>query len=291
MPDDKDNFADNQVVDTHVHLWDVKRFAYPWLREIPALDRSFLLDDYRSAIGNVPVTAMVFVQCDAAPAHGLDEARWVAELARGEPRLRAVVAWAPLEHGDAAALHLDALKAIPLVHGVRRLIQSEPMPCFCLQPRFLAGVRRLAEYGFSFDILISHTQLADAIKMVRACPGVNFILDHIAKPDIGRGVFEPWAREIKDMATCPNVCCKVSGVITEADHRNWCKEEIKRYLDHVLNCFGCDRIIYGGDWPVVTLAGTYRQWFEALAWVFAGITPRERRKIFYSNAVKAYQLN
>ena len=279
---------DFPIVDTHVHLWDPERLRYRWLEDIPTLYRPFLLDDYRDATALLEVEAMVFIQCDCEPSQSLDEARWIAELARTETRLKAIVPNAPIEQGEACRPYLDELKSIPLVHGVRRLIQFEPDLEFCLRPDFLNGLRVLTEYDLSFDICISHVQMANVVQMVEQCPEVSFILDHIGKPDIKQSSMHPWTTDFKKLAGLPNVVCKISGVITEADHEAWTKEDLRPYLDHVIDCFGFDRVLFGGDWPVVTLAGSYARWFEALKWALEGYSEDERGKLFGANARRVY---
>ena len=279
------------MIDAHVHLWDPNRLSYPWLEDLPSINRPFLLKDYDSACGMLKVDAMVFVQCEVDPAQSMDEARWVTELAEQDPRIRAIVAQVPLEKGEGSRAALEVLKKNPIVKGVRRLIQSETESGFCLRPDFISGVQILADYNMSFDICISHDQMADVLNMVRQCPETVFILDHIGKPDIENGVMEPWAAQLKELSGLSNVYCKVSGLITEADHGKWSKEDLKPYIDHVISCFGFDRVIYGGDWPVVTLAGEYMQWKEALDWALSGCTADELKKLFCDNALSIYKMD
>ena len=278
------------ILDAHVHLWDPTRFHYPWLDGIPALRRPFLPADYTAACGPVTVDAMVFMQCETAFAQALDEARWVSALAKEEPRLRAIIPWAPLEQGEDSRAHLEALAGLPLVKGVRRLIQSETDPEFCLQPGFVKGVQTLARFGFTFDLCISHRQLANTIKLVRQCPAVTFILDHIGKPDIKNRRREPWEQELRELARLPNVACKLSGLVTEADVAQWTPQDLKPYIDHVLTCFGFDRVLFGGDWPVVTLASPSPRWVSARDWAIAGCAAEDQKKLFYRNAIRLYRI-
>jgi len=277
------------VVDTHVHLWDIANISYPWLADIPLLNRNYLPADYKDAHGEVPVDRMVFLECDAAPGQEVAEARWVASLIEEEPRLAGLVPSAPLESGAAAADVLDELARIPQVKGVRRLIQSQPIG-FCVQPQFIEGVRLLERYGFSFDICINHLQLGNAIEMVRQCPNVSFILDHIGKPDIKGRLHEPWKTELRELSRMPNVYCKVSGMVTKSDTESWKREDLKPYIDHVIESFGPDRVVFGGDWPVVLRAARYTEWVEALEWAVSGATQTELRKLFRDNAVSFYRL-
>lgn len=276
------------IIDTHVHLWDPGRLPYPWLGDIPVLNRPYGLGEYRQACGGHDVTRMVFVQCDTP--RTLEEAAWVSELAKEDPRLAAIVAGAAIEKGEAVLPDLEQLVRYPLVRGVRRLIQSEPMPGFCTQPNFIAGLKLLPRFNFSFDICIKHHQLGDVIDMVRQCPQVTFILDHIAKPDIAKQLFEPWRRQIRELAGLPNVWCKVSGMVTEADHQKWTAADLKPYVEHVLDCFGADRVMFGGDWPVVALASPLHRWIDTLKDLISACSMAEQTKLFHDNARRCYRL-
>ena len=282
---------DFSIVDTHLHLWDPQRLRYPWLDDVPLLNRKYLIDDYREATADLTVERMVFVQCEAAFEQCVDEAAWIAEVAREEPRIQGIVAWAPLERGAAAAETLDRLADIPLVTGIRRIIQFEPDVDFCLKPSFIEGVRLLERYGLSFDICIKgDRQFANTLELVRQCPNVSFMLDHIGKPDIVGGALEPWREQMHALAALDNTCCKVSGLVVEADMERWTREDLKPYLDTVFDAFGFDRVAFGGDWPVVLQAARLREWVAALDWVLLGTGEQERRKLYRDNAVRFYRL-
>ena len=281
--------VDFPIVDTHVHLWDPARIRYPWIEGIPQLNKPFLPEDFSRHCGSVEVEKIVFLQCDCVPEAHLQEARWIASLAESDRRISGIVPWAPLEEGEAARGSLDALKEIALVRGVRRLIQSEDVT-FCIRPEFVAGVKLLAEYDFSFDLCIYHRHLANTIRLVERCPEVRFILDHIGKPDIKNGLKAPWREELKLLSEFPNVTCKVSGLVTEADHNDWHREDLKPYIDHVTACFGFDRIVFGGDWPVATLACEYPLWVETLSWALEGCSQEDLRKVFRQNGIEFYRL-
>lgn len=278
------------IVDTHVHLWDPGHLRYPWLDDNALLNKPYLLEDYRRACGPVQVEKMVFLQCECDFAQFQQEADWVTSLAQQDPRLQGIVPWAPLEKGDAARPALEKLAQNPLIKGVRRIIQFEPDIEFCLQPDFVKGVQVLADYNLSFDICIFHPQLANTIKLVKQCPNVKFILDHIGKPDIKQHLLDPWRQEIQTLASLPNVWCKVSGLVTEADHEHWTEDDLKPYIDHVVSAFGFDRVIYGGDWPVAYQATEYPRWVETLAWAVSGCSEAELHKLFHDNAIAFYKL-
>jgi len=282
---------DFPIIDTHLHVWDPQRLRYPWLDDIHLLNKPYLLDDYDRACGPVAVEKMVFLQAEVDFSQFQEEADWVDSLAEQDSRLQGIVPWAPLELGAAARPALEKLAANPRVKSIRRIIQFEPDIEFCLRPDFVRGVQLLGEYGLNFDICIHHPQMANTIKMVAQCPDVQFILDHIGKPDIKAGLLDPWRAEIKILSQFPNVWCKISGLVTEADHDNWTREQLKPYIDHVIDCFGFDRVMYGGDWPVAYQATAYPRWVETLAWAVEGCTDDELRKLFRDNAVAFYRLD
>jgi L-fuconolactonase len=278
------------IVDTHVHIWDLARLRYPWLASVPKLNKDHLIGDYRRACGTVEVAKMVFVQCECDPSQFQQEAEWVSHVARAEPRMRGMVAWAPLEKGLAAEPDLSRLAGNSLVKGIRRIIQFESDVEFCLRPDFVRGVQMLHGHGLSFDLCINHLQLANTIKLVRQCPDVSFVLDHIGKPDIKAGRLDPWRAELRELSRMENVWCKLSGLVTEADHAKWTPADLRPYIDHVVDCFGFDRVMFGGDWPVSTQATEYPRWVETLDEALHGASASELRKIYVTNAEGFYRV-
>lgn len=282
---------DYPIVDSHVHLADPKRFGYAWTKNAPSLNRQVLPEHLYGAAEPVKVDRFVFVEVDVDLPQHLAEAGWVADLARSDTRLAGMVAALPLERGKAIEPELDALREHGILRGVRRLIQNQADPEFCIRPQFIEGLKLLAAHDLSFDICIFHHHLPNTIKMVRQCPKVRFVLDHIGKPGIKAGLVDPWRQHLKDLAAMPNVDCKISGVTTEADHKNWTREQLKPYIAHTIETFGFDRVMYGGDWHVSELAGTYPQWVEIVDWVVEGATAAEKRKLFRDNAIRFYRLD
>jgi len=284
------------VVDSHIHFWDPARIAYPWHSGAPAIARPHLPADLMAEARANPdveidIQGIVFVEADCRADQRLDEAAWVAELAAQEPRIQAIVASAALEEGpDAVRLQLDALTRLPLVRGIRRLIQSEA-PGFCTQPAFVEAVQSLTDYGLRFDICIRHYQMEDAIRLVEQCPDVSFVLDHFGKPAVKEGLFEPWATHLQALASFPNVQCKLSGLATEADHDNWTREQLRPYIDHAIAAFGIDRVFYGGDWPVAKLAIAYTTWIATLDWATAHLGEEAQQRIFSTNARRFYGID
>jgi L-fuconolactonase len=277
------------LIDSHVHFWDTAYLRYEWLTDLPQIHRPFLPEDLQEQAGGLSLAGMVFVQADCVAEDALREAAWITQLAEAEARIQGIVAFAPLEQGNEARRVLDELAQMLLVKGVRRLIQSEAAG-FARQPAFVAGVQALSDYGFSFDICILHHQLDDVLWLVEQCPEIPFVLDHLGKPDAKTPLFEPWARQIMELAHFPNVYCKLSGLVTEADHQRWTREGVKPYIDQAIEAFGPDRVMYGGDWPVSLLATTYREWIEVLRWATADLTSTEQHKLLFQNAQRFYRL-
>lgn len=281
---------DFPIVDSHVHLLDTRRFGYSWAKGVPSIRRDWTSDDLAACAKPYRIEGFVFVEVDVDMPRYLDEAEWVNGLAGTDGRLKGCVAALPLERGPAIEADMARLAALPVMRGVRRLIQNQPDPDFVLRPGFLDAVRLLPRYGLSFDICIFHPQLPNTLEFIRRCPKVSFVLDHIGKPGIKAGVIDPWRDHIREMAAMPNVACKLSGVTTEADHGTWTRDQLRPYIDHVLDCFGVDRVMYGGDWPVSELAGHYTQWLEVLDWATAGSSREDKRKLYRDNAVRIYRL-
>ena len=278
------------IVDAHVHLYDPGVIRYPWMKGKPLLDQKRLMAELDAARGSVEIEQLVWVEVGADPSQYLQEASFIDGLARADARIRAMVAAAPLERGASVTPDLEKLAAHGLTRGIRRLLQDEPDPEFCLRPSFIEGVRLLTRFDLSFEICIYHHQLAGALELVRRCPEVRFVLDHIAKPGIREGLLDPWRDRIRGLARLPNVVCKLSGVITEADHERWTREQLRPYLDHVIECFGLDRVMYGSDWPVSEQTHRYPDWVEILDEALAGCSEAELRKVFRDNAIACYRL-
>ena len=277
------------IVDSHVHFWKPSQFRYDWLEQIAPLNRPFGPGDLQQAVAGVDLAGVIFVQADCAPDQGLAEAWWVASLnARATP-IKGIVAFAPLEQGAAARVALDALARIPLVTGIRRLIQSEANG-FALQASFVDGVRLLADYDLPFDLCVLHHQLPDVIALVKHCPNVRFVLDHLGKPDIADSEIDIWRQNINRLAQFENVSCKLSGFVSEAAPVKWKPADLRPYVEHTLEAFGTERLMFGSNYPICTLAGTYTYWSETLTALLAALAPGEKQQIFAGNATRFYRL-
>ena len=280
------------IIDAHVHLWDPEEYMIPWLQNVPQINIKRDLDDYAQSTAGLNVEGLVYLQVEVAPPYALLEARDLVALARENAIIMGIVPWAPLEYGDKVRYFLDELASLgPQIKGVRRIVQDEPDPEFCLQPDFIAGTRLLPEYGLSADLCCNFRQLGPTVELVRQCPDTQFILDHIAKPNIRGGELEPWSSQMRDLASLPNVFCKISGVATEAQHDSWSIDDIRPYVLHALDCFGEDRVVFGSDWPVATLATTYTRWVETLDELTADWSDAARAKLWRENAIRFYRLS
>ena len=279
------------VVDAHVHFWDPTDLQYPWLRSVPALDRAHLPPAYARAIGSAPVDRVVVVAGNCRPEQALREVEFVEHVATGaEPRVAGIVAFADLTRPETFDAALDALSSAPLVKGIRQNIQGEPSG-FALQAAFVQGVQTVGRRGFTFDLCVTHDQLPEVTELVRRCPEVRFVLDHGGKPPIRDRRLEPWASNLARLATHSNVYCKLSGLLTEADVRHWRDDDLIPYATHVCECFGAERVMYGSDWPVLTLAGDYQDWYGLTKRFTAGWSAAEQQRFYRDNAVHVYGLS
>lgn len=278
------------IVDAHVHLWNPAQFRYAWLEGLPALNRAFLPTDFAAASKHANMSKFIFVECGCEPALSLEEADWISALAKSEPRLKGIVAHASLEKGEAVRPDLGMLASRLLVKGVRRNLQSEPDASFCLRPEFQAGVRLLADFGFTFDLCVRHEQLCAAAELARRVPEVTFVLDHLGKPDVRNQTFQPWANDLDALAALPNLVAKVSGLTTEANWQDWQPSDLAPYLRQAFASFGPERLLFGSDWPVMTLATDYRRWIEIVMTQIPMAKESDWLLLFRTNAERIYRV-
>jgi L-fuconolactonase len=281
---------DFPIVDSHVHLYDIERLRYPWLQGVPKIDRTYLLKDFDAARGPVRVDKIVFAEVAVAAVQHLYEAAFIQTMADADSRLCGMVAHLPVEKGKAIEPDIGALKQFKTLRGIRRLIETERDPSICLEPGFIEGVKLIGRHGLSFDICVKHWAMVFAIELVKRCPDVQFVLDHIGKPGIKHGLREPWWGQIRELSRLPNVVCKISGAITEADHGNWTAEQVKPYVARAIDCFGFDRAMYGSDWTVSELTHAYPDWVEMIDEVVAGASETEKRQLYRGTAIRVYRL-
>jgi len=284
------------ICDTHQHLWDLTKFKLPWTGSVPALNKSFVTKDYLEATRGLGVTKTIYMEVDVEAAQQVAEAEYVTGLCkeRGNPMHAAVIAGRPAS-SDLRA-YLDRFKNNPFIKGVRQVIHVPSTPAgYCLQPDFIKGVRLLGERGLSFDICIRSAELKDAAKLVDASPDTRFILDHCGNPMVknhDRGQSDEhkrWADDLHAVAQRKHVVCKVSGILDKANP-GWTVDDLGPIVLHVLRSFGPNRVMFGGDWPVVTLGGTFQSWVDAVRWIVRDASLAEQRKLFHDNAVGFYGL-
>jgi L-fuconolactonase len=280
-----------KVIDTHVHFWSTDRLRYPWMERGSLFDRTFTLPDYLSASteARAAVDGVIFIEADAHSSCSLQEACWVQELAAADPRIRGIVARVALTENASVTAGLDALAAMPLVKGIRDNIQGHP-PGFAIQPSFVRGVREVGRRGMHFELCLGHRQLAETLQLARQCPDVPLILDHCGKPGIRGGEREPWLARIRELAALPNVVCKISGLLTEAEWERWQPEEILWYARQAADAFGPTRILFGSDWPVCEAAGGLAKWFRVAQELTVCWSISDRESFFCHNAERVYRL-
>lgn len=271
-----------QIVDSHVHLWDPDRLHYAWL-EGSALHRRTDATDLLATAGES--AQLIVVQADCDDHQALAEVEWLTQQAAQVPDIRGVVAFAPIERAGAADA-LTALADLPFVVGVRRLLQDEPVG-FALEPGFLKGVAHAGNLGLPFDVCIREHQLREAAEMVRRTPGTVFVLDHLGKPRVG-ATDGDWFADLADLATLPNVWCKLSGLATEACGREPTPELIAPYLKHGLDQFGSRRCLFGSDWPVSTEVIDYAMWRDLVGDVVEAYGSDAVDQVFSANARAVY---
>ena len=277
-----------KIIDTHQHLWDTSNLSYPWLDDFDALGKRYLIDDYRRACEGINVVRSVHVEADVAPTQVVDEVKWLAQIVQQDDMIGAVVASAPLEESGVEEI-LKQLTEYELVVAIRRMAWHRPDNQFYRSPELIKGVQLLEEFDLSFDLCANYQQLPAAIDLVRATPNVRHAVNHCGGPDIKGRQFQPWADHMSELATFDNVHCKVSGIVTTASE-NWTKAELKPYIDHLVASFGYNRLMFGSDWPVCTLAAEYQQWVEALLWSLRDATDVDRQKLFHDTAKEFYRI-
>jgi L-fuconolactonase len=287
------------VIDTHQHLWDLSKFRLPWLKNESALAKNHVMSDYLSAtsdlgeVGGLParIVKTVYMEVDVDPAQHGDEAAYVVDLCTraDNPMVAAVVGGRPAS--DDFPRYVDQLKKHSCIKGVRQVLHGPGTPAgFCLDKKFLQGVRLLGERGLSFDLCMRPGELLDAARLIDACPDTRFILDHCGNGDVQAKDRSQWEKDIAAVAKRKQVVCKVSGIVVTATPERWTPDDLAPIVKHTLEVFGPDRVMFGGDWPVCTKTATFAQWFKALATIVAGRSADEQRKMFHDNAVRFYGL-
>jgi predicted TIM-barrel fold metal-dependent hydrolase len=277
-----------KIIDTHQHLWDLDLFTYSWLDGVPSLRKSFRMEDYLQASEGLGIEKSVHLEADVDEACMLDETRRILTLAEQDNPLEGVVACGRPEKPHFAD-YLDQIAGHPKLKGVRRVLHTQPDDVG-QSSLFAENVRLLERYGLSFDICVLARQLPIAIRLIGNCPNVSFVLDHCGVPQVKERVIDPWRQHIRELSKFPNLVCKVSGLVAYADPEKWTPEDLRPYIDHVIECFGWDRVMFGSDWPVCTLSAPLKKWVETLTRLTRDAGEEKQRKLFYENAAGVYRL-
>ena len=271
-------------LDSHQHFWKYSDAEYGWIED-NALRRDFLPEDLHKELKAAGIDGAISVQARQSTA----ETEWLLSLAEKNSFLRGVVGWVPLV-SPAVERDIEKFAANKRLKAVRHVVQDEKDDRYILREDFNAGVALLDKHGLAYDILIFDRHLPYAIQFVDRHPKQRFILDHIAKPRIKEGVVLPWRDNLREMARRQNVWCKVSGVVTEAEHKHWTEAQLRFYIDTAMDAFGPKRIMFGSDWPVCLSATTYKSWSDLVHRATKNYSSAERDMIFGGSAAAAYHI-
>jgi len=282
------------IIDTHQHLWDLTKFRLGWLKKGEPLDASYTPAEYAKATEGLNVVKSVYMEVDVVPEQQQQEADYIVALCESgkTPTCAAVISGRP--NSDGFAKYITPYKGHKYVKGVRQVLHvPETTPAYYLDRQFVKGVQLLGELGLSFDLCVRPAELPEHVKLVDQCPGTRFILDHCGNPSgkFTKEQWDSWRRNMDEMAKRKHVVAKVSGFIANGFEKGkWTVEDLAPAVNGTIGAFGWDRVMFGGDWPVCTLAATYRQWVEALRDIVKGRPAAEQRKLFHDNAVAFYGL-
>ncbi len=273
-------------VDAHQHFWRYSRDEFDWISEpMAAIRRDFLPGDLLPLLDQAEVDATVTVQVGQS----LAETNWLLDLAEENDWIAGVVGWVPLADPQVEKV-LEHLSQNVKLKGVRHILQAEP-DAYMDHEDFNAGLTHLRRYSLVYDVLVYERQLPTAIRLVDRHPVQPMVLDHLAKPPIARGELEPWRTHIRELARRPQVSCKLSGMVTEASFDSWTIEDLRPYVETVLDAFGPERLLFGSDWPVCTVAASYGSWAGVVRDFTASLSIDEQNAIWGGNATKIYQLD
>jgi L-fuconolactonase len=274
-------------IDAHQHFWDIHRFEYPWmpLGESP-LRRNYLPQQLEPILKRNRFEGSVVVQANTI----LDETRWLLELASEHEFIRGVAGWVDLTDPRVGTA-LDEFQRHPKFKGIRHLVHDEPDVNWLLRDDVIAGLRELARRGIPYDLLLRPQHLKIVPGVAEKVPRLRMVVDHIAKPPIAAGRMDGWAEELATVAKIPDVYCKLSGMITEADPRGWKAEHLRPFVAHVMNVFGPERLMFGSDWPVCTLAGSWKQVLAAFTQSIGPQPIEVREKLLGGTAQEFYGLD
>ena len=272
-------------IDAHQHFWKYQPTEFDWIGEgMEAIRRDFLPADLQREISAAGIDGVVSMQARQS----LDETRWLLELAAMNDFIKGVVGWLPLASPQVRR-DMEIFAANPKLKGIRHVLQDEGDESWLHNPNFNAGIDELKEFGLVYDLLIFERQLPAAIKFVDRHSSQIFVLDHLGKPRVKDGLLEPWNRNIRELAKRENVCCKISGLVTEADWSAWTEVQLQPYVETVLEAFGSSRVMFGSDWPVCRVACDYSRWVDAVERLTGKLSLAERTQILGGTASEVYR--
>ena len=290
-----------QIIDTHQHLWDLDKFDLPWTVGASPLDRSYLTADYLEATADLDVTKAIYMEVDVQEAQCEEEADFIIDLCERDdnPTCAAVISGRPLD--DEFRAYVDRFRSHECIKGIRQVLHPDSAPRgLCVEEKYVANIRYLGSVGLRFDLCLRAGELADAVSLVDLCPDTRFVLDHCGNADPyvineSEGETAPahsrdqWLRDIEALGQRSNVICKISGIVARA-RSNWSPTDLAPTVDHCLNCFGLERVVFGGDWPVCTVGASYGEWVAALRQIVSQRSAAEQQNLFHDNAMRFYEL-
>lgn len=287
----KEKTAMLPIIDTHQHLWDLKKFKLNWLKKPDhPLGKSHLPEDYAKVIEGLNFTQSVYMEVDVHVDQQQEEVDYLLELIKSKKHITvaAVVSGRPASEGFAK--YVAQFKGSPYIKGIRQVIHEDDNPKgFCVTKEFISGVKLLGDLGLSFDICIRPGELTDADQLIGECPNTRFILDHLGNaPLFDAKKFETWKKDIAKLAERKNVVCKISGIVAQCKKGEWGPETLAPAINHGIEVFGWDRVMFGSDWPVCTLGATMAEWVNALKTIVKDRTEEQQKKLFHDNAKKFY---
>lgn len=295
------------IIDTHQHLWDLSKFELPWVNGVPIFERSYLPSDYAEATKDSNVVRSIYMEVDVAATQKVAEAEYIIDLCQRDdnPTCAAVISGYPADDGFRE--YITRFADSPYIKGIRQVLHvPETKQGLCLESSYVAGIQLLGELGLSFDLCMRPGELMDAVALTEQCPETQFILDHCGNgdPNIINGSVDAesmdkadpfwhtaqgWKDAISALAAQNNVVCKISGIVARAPE-GWTAQDLAPTINHCLDSFGPDRVIFGGDWPVCTVAATYSEWASALREVISNRSDVDQRKLLHDNTVRIYGL-
>lgn len=275
-----------KAIDSHQHFWNLDLFQYDCMSpDNQILYQNYLPENFEPILSEVEIEKIVAVQAHQS----FDETRWLLELSDKFDFIAGVVGWVDLL-SENVEKQLNEFTKHPKFKGVRHIVQDEPQDDWILQPQVLQSINNLSQFDLTYDILIFPKQLKYIPKLIEICPNVSFVVDHLAKPPIASGEIASWKKDLKAVSEFPQVYCKLSGLVTEADHKNWKKDDLQPYVETALDLFGANRLMFGSDYPVCLLAADYQKVLETYQLFLRNLSEDEQNQIMRENAIRFYNL-